>query len=202
MVKNLSPIIDIREINNMEDLIDLCYDKHFKMRHMKEERPNLYGKKVIIPFTNPKEYKFEIFWHLISLDESEHFNVFPCGNDLYDTICKENCFTANRTISFKKKDKYGNEEDKIRRICPFRAMRINWVLDIIHLANSEDKRVKVWTEDSKIHLRYKYEEVDFIVILVEKQTSYRLITAFPVFYINKKKDFDKAYKNFKQKKSQ
>ena len=75
-------------------------------------------------------------------------------------------------------------------------------MDIINLANEQDSRIKVWEKDRKLHLRYDYGDIDYVLIFSSKKNIYKLISAFPVFYINKKETFDKDYNDYKIKKSQ
>ena len=192
---NLSPTINIEEYSDIDSIIKSTYEE-FKSKHMDRSiRPKeLLGKKLIMEFANWVEYKADLYWHLISLSENEWFNVFPCGNNLSSNICKENCLKKHRQIT--------RTNGQVRTICVFRAIRVNWVIDIINLANKHDKRVRVWEKDNKLHLRYEYGEIDYIIIFGVKRNSYKLISAFPVFYINKKQTFNKDFNEFMQKKSQ
>ena len=48
--------------------------------------------------------------------------------------------------------------------------------------------------------RYNNADIDYVVIFFETKEIYRLISAFPVFYINKKQIFDKDYNDYQIKK--
>ena len=189
----LSPIINILDCEDIDSIIDITYIE-FKKNHMNMEiRPKkLLGKTIFIEFSNWIEHKADCYWHFISLNEKEKFNVFPCGNNLSEYICKKNCLTRKNVIT--------RHNREIRIICPFRAARINWILDIINLANKKDQRIKIWKKDKKLHLRYNNADIDYVVIFFETKETYRLISAFPVFYINKKQIFDKDYNDYQIKK--
>ena len=197
MIDNNSPfpIINVLDCKDIDSIIDITYEE-FKRNHMNEKkRPKkLLGKTMIIMFDNWRQYKADCYWHFISLGEKEQFNVFPCGNNLSEHICKKNCLTRKNIIK-----RYNGE---VRIICPFRAIRINWIMDIINLANEQDSRIKVWEKDRKLHLRYNYGDIDYVLIFSSKKYIYKLISAFPVFYINKKETFDKDYNDYNIKKSQ
>lgn len=192
----LSPLINIDNCNDIDDIINVTYNEFKKFYMDRDIRPNsLFGKKLIIEFANWKEYKADSYWHLISLDEKEYFNVFPCGNKLSDHICLGNCIYKKRQIV-----RYNGA---IRNICVYRALRIKWVLDIIRLADQNSNKIKKWEKNNNLYLRYKNNKIDYVVILASKRQTYKLISAFPVFYINKKQEFDNDFKFYnKNKKSQ
>ena len=187
-MSKLSPIIDIDGCNSIDEIIEISY-RDFKSNIMdKVVRPRLFGKLVFIKFDWWIEHKAEMYWHLASLHEKERFNVFPCGNHISENRCNRNCVYQNRQITLKNGQK--------RYICVYRAIRVNWINDIIELANKKDISVKEWTKDDKLHLRFQHEDIDYIVIFEIHSKRYQLITAFPVFYINKKMEFDKDYSNY------
>ena len=196
MSNALSSLVNIESCSNIDEIIDTTYCE-FKNNYMdRERRPKtLFGKRLIIEFANWVEYKADSYWHLVSLNEDEKFNVFPCGNKLSDHICLGNCISKDRQIV-----RYNGD---VRNICIYRALRVNWPLDIIRLANEKSQKINIWEKDRKLHLRYKKNKIDYIVILAIKKDSYKLISAFPVFYINKKKAFDKDFEEYnRHKKSQ
>jgi hypothetical protein len=46
-------------------------------------------------------------------------------------------------------------------------------------------------------LRYQYRHVDYVAVFEDKPNGkYVFITAYPVFYINTKKAFDKDYEKY------
>lgn len=187
----LSPKINIDNCISVEDIINKTYNE-FKTKIMdKSIRPNLFNKLVFIKFDHWIDYKAEMYWHLVSLHEKETFNIFPCGNNISENICSKNCIYKTKQVVLK--------NEQVRDICIYRAVRINWINDIIELANGEDCSVKKWIKDDKLYLRFRHEEVDYVVIFEVKKNKYQLISAFPVFYINKKDVFDKDYKEYNKK---
>ncbi len=193
---SLSPLININDCLDIEEIIDKVYIEFKKVYMDRENKPKeLLGKRLIIEFANWKEFKADIYWHLISLGEKEKFNVFPCGNKLSNHICSANCIYKKRQIV-----RYNGD---IRNICIYRALRIIWPINIIELANKRSYRIIVWEKDNKLYLRYNEGKIDYIVVFASKRNTYKLISAFPVFYINKKISFDNDYKEYmKIKKSQ
>lgn len=187
-LRKLSPVINIDSCESIDNVIEIVYSE-FKLNIMnKEVRARLFNKFVFIKFEDWVEYKAGMFWHLISLNENEKFNVFPCGNTASQNKCNKNCISQYMQITLNNGQK--------RSICIYRAIRINWINDIIVLANKKDERVKVWIKDDKLHLRFQYEDIDYVVILAVNSRNYQLISAFPVFYINKKEVFDTDYNNY------
>lgn len=187
----LSPIINIDNCDSMDEIIELVY-RDFKTNMMdKEVRAKLFNKLVFIKFDYWIKYKAEIYWHLISLHEKERFNVFPCGNNISENSCNKNCIYQRDQVTLK--------NGQTRDICVYRAIRINWINDIIKLASRKDKNIKEWIKDNKLYLRFQHEDVDYVVILEVGRNRYQLVSAFPVFYINKKMEFDNDYINYTKK---
>lgn len=185
----LSPLIDISMTKNIDNIIDITYNE-FKSKFMiKENRPKLFGKFIYVNFQNWIECKSEMFWHFISLNEIEKFGVFPCENSISDNVCNGNCMNRIKQVSL--------SDGQIRNICVYRAVRINWIIDIIELANNNSKYIKVWMKGKKLHVRFQHEDVDYIVIFEMNRNKYRIISAFPIFYINKKKTFDNDYQKYR-----
>ena len=54
-------------------------------------------------------------------------------------------------------------------------------------------------KDNKFHVRFQHQDVDYVVIFSINKGRYQLISAFPVFYIKKKKAIDKAYQEYIEK---
>lgn len=49
----------------------------------------------------------------------------------------------------------------------------------------------------RLHLQYLEDEINYLVVFEEKsQKRVRLITAYPVFFISAKKDYEKDYQNY------
>lgn len=189
----LSLPIDINEMK-FEEIIETAYDI-FKNDIMdKKTRVKYKGKFIFIKFDHWIEYKAEMFWHLISLGPKEQFQVFPCENNISDNICNMNCINKVRKVTL--------ANGQVRNICLYRASRIKWITEIINLANKDDESVEVWEKDNKKHIRFKHQDVDYAIILEMNKGTYQLVSAFPVFYINKKLTFNTDYKNYKKNKNQ
>lgn len=186
----LSSLINIDDKKNLEDVIECTYEEFKKNLMDKGKRPRLLGKFVFIKFNWWIDYKAEMYWHLISLHEVERFGVFPCENFISENICIKNCKTKLKQVTLKNK--------QVRDICVYRALRINWIIDIINLANKNDANIKKWIKDDKLHIRFQHEDVDYILIFEIYSDEYQLVSAFPVFYINKKETFDNDYNTFKK----
>lgn len=190
----LSPVINIEDSCNIESVIENSYEYFKSVLMDKDKRPVLLSKFVFIKFNFWIEHKAEAFWHLISLDKVENFGVFPCENFISESICKKNCKTKTRQVTL--------ENKQVRDVCVYRATRINWIADIINLANIGDNSIKKWINDNKLHIRFQHEDVDYVLIFEIHSNKYQLITAFPVFYINKKEQFDNDYKTYLKIKNQ
>lgn len=178
----------------------------FKSRFMnKEVRPELFGKFIFVNCKNWIDYKSETFWHLVAFDEGESgsFNILPCNNDVAGQKCPVNCINKLHTVEL---------NHKKRDICFYRGARINWINQIIDLANKRDPNIQLWRkkeynkrvtkEEEKTYIRFKHEGTDYLIVLAEKKDkhgkllNYHFVTAFPVFYLNKKRTYDEDYANF------
>lgn len=182
MKNKLSEPINISEFENYDEIIEYIYSIFKEDLMDRENREKLSGEFIFIDCTKWIINKPEMFWHLISLSELETFNIFPCNNDSSYNSCNENCIVKNKQILLLNGQK--------RNICYYRAIRIKWINEIIHLANQNDSRIKKWIMDDKLHIRFSEGETDYILIFKDNSNNknhYYLITAFPVFYINSKK---------------
>ena len=48
-----------------------------------------------------------------------------------------------------------------------------------------------------MYLRYQEEELDYLIVLEKKsEKRVQLITAYPVFFVSAKKDYEKDYQNY------
>lgn len=183
--EKLSPVIDLKNCTSLNHIIELTYD-NFKNNIMsKNTRPLLFDRFIFISFDKWIDNKAEMFWHIISLGEDEKFNILPCNNDISSLFRTDNCI--NRKYRIKMSD------GKIRYICLYRAIRINWFNDIINLANNNDKNIKSWEKDNNLYLRFQHEMVDYVVIFQIQKNCYRLLSMYPVFYISTKKEFTTDY---------
>lgn len=186
----ISPLIDIKNCNNTEDIIDYIYE-YFKENIMgKEKRPKLFNKSIFIDFNNWINYKAEMFWHIVSLNDNEKFNILPCNNDISSIYKKDNCINHKYRIEM--------SNGSVRSICLYRAIRISWFIDIINLANSKDKSIKSWVKDKNLYLRFQHQSIDYAIVFQIQKNMYRLLSMFPVFYINKKQEFDNDYNKYQK----
>ena len=49
----------------------------------------------------------------------------------------------------------------------------------------------------RLYLRYQEEELDYLIVLEKKsEKRVQLITAYPVFFVSAKKDYEKDYQNY------
>ena len=90
----------------------------------------------------------------------------------------------------------------VREKCIYRAVRIGWISEVINMYNAGDLRVRYWEKVNskkrkRLYLQYLEDEINYLVIFEEKsQKRVRLITAYPVFFISAKKDYEKDYQNY------
>ncbi len=176
--------------------IDIAYEYFNTAINDRAKRPTLFDKEVFIEAHEIIEERPSGFWHAISIEENHHFKkVLPCINDENIVLCDQNCNASHHTIAIK----YGTE---MRNICLLRASRLPWIIDIIKLACRNDPSVKVWLkpgtgkQSEKLYLRYNNQGADYILIFSVEKHFYRLISAFPVFYIREKEEFDKDYQKY------
>ena len=70
------------------------------------------------------------------------------------------------------------------------------------LYNENDVRVKYWEKinskkKKRLYLRYQEEEVDYLIVFEKKsEKRVQLITAYPIFFVSAKKDYEKDYQNY------
>lgn len=181
--------ISINENESKEEFLDRCHSV-FKNDFYNKDQSLVYNGKIIsikAGFTNGKS---NLFLHISSLERSKDFNILPCNNTIYNSVCKLNCIDGDWTY-----DDYKETRD----ICIYRAGFVGLIKDIIHLANNNDDRVKQWdkyekkTGKTKTFIRYMDEILDYIIILSEGKQKYYIISAYPVFYYKAKKGFDRSY---------
>lgn len=194
-MQDIPTSIEIEEIENHEDIIDLCYEIFKDCVLSKKNRPKLFEFEVIVPVEPWIEYKAQAFWHIVSLSEKDKSAILPCINDPSISKCDENCINHKYTV------RLSNGES--RDVCYYRATKAYWIQSIIRLANANDKNLKYWyKKDNKkkrreLYLRYQNKHIDYVVVLEDKNSKkFVLITAYPVFYTNSKKGFDKDYQSY------
>lgn len=194
MNSKLSPILQFPEDVNQS--IDIAYDYFSKNIADRAHRPALFDKEVYIDCTEYIDDRPVGFWHIVSLEDKHRFSkIVPCVNDPSIDLCSQNCITGKRQVSIK----HGVEN---RYLCLYRAARLPWIIDLIKMANRDDPAVQVWLKpggqksNDKLYLRYRHTGNDFVAIFTSQKRFYRLISAFPVFYLNEKHNMDKDYATY------
>ncbi|MCM3560568.1 hypothetical protein M4D57_18540 [Brevibacillus borstelensis] len=198
----LSSPIPITNHTTNGEILDYLYSI-FKENIMdKAKRPKLFNKFIFINFSKWIDLKSEVFWHLISLNRNERFNILPCNNDVTFMMCPNNCITPTETVLLSD----GSE----RNVCYYRGTRIHWINEIIELANKSDEDIKTWKKKNiirgipvqQLYIRFTHGSVDYVIVFEEKYSQsgdvyqYYFVTAFPVFYISKKLEFDQEYQSY------
>jgi hypothetical protein len=198
----LSSPIDISHLIQYDEIDNYLYHQ-FKSEFMDpDKREKLHGKFIHLDCKHWINNKNDVFWHLISLDKKEKFNILPCNNCSSFQKCPLNCINPSREITLAN----GNQ----RNICYYRGIRIKWLNEIIVLANNGDPNIKTWKGIKKIpgkgnikqyFIRFSHEAVDFILIFEEKYKNglvnkYFFVTAFPIFYINSKQNYEAEYQSY------
>lgn len=126
-INSSPPKIDIEGINNIDEIIDNAYEIYKSQLMDRENRIKLFGKFIYIDCKSWINRKAEMFWHLSSLSENEQFNILPCTNDSASVVCNENCITNLYKVILSNGEK--------RNLCIYRSIRINWIREVIDLAN-------------------------------------------------------------------
>lgn len=191
MAEKLKPI-EIKKEDTLSDIFDKCHEV-FKQTIATKDRPTFGEREIYVPI-NWIEEKAEIFWHSASMAQKPRLDIKPCNNDISSPRCNENCVTAEDSIMLSNGD--------IRAKCIFRALRVGWIREMIDLYNNGDPRVRYWEKvnsdkRNRLYLRYLEDEIDYLVVLEAKSERHvRLITAYPVFFISAKRDYEKDYQNY------
>lgn len=191
----LPPVLDISNLNSTEDIIEFIYENFQKEYTGPENIRYLHGEKVHFDYSRIHKDKFLFFWHLISLSSSEKFNVLPCNNDISLIKCSDhNCLTQNNYIELPKGK---------RNICFYRGIRVHWIGKIIELADKNDPFITQWEQDDNncFYIRFQHETTDYLVVLTMKKNGFLFVTAYPLFYINKKQVCDKQYELYQASKT-
>lgn len=191
MNSNLSPILQLPADINQS--IDIAYEYFLKNIADRAHRPALFDKEVYIECAEMIDDRPVGFWHIISLEDSHKFSkLVPCVNDPAIDLCDQNCISRKHQVTIKN----GSED---RNLCLYRAARLPWIIDLIKMANRDDPAVQVWLKpggqktNDKLYLRYKHGGNDFVVIFTNQRKFYRLVSAFPVFYLKERNEMDKDY---------
>lgn len=194
MKKKLTPI-DIDKTLGFSEILDECHTQ-FKKTIATKDRPLFKGMEIYVPL-KWIENKAEIFWHSASIEQKEKLDIKPCTNDLSSAFCSENCILGTELITMNNGD--------VRAKCLYRALRIGWIREIIEMYNTCDVRVKYWekinsNKKNRLYLRYQEEELDYLVVFEKKsEKRVQLITAYPVFFVSAKKDYEKDYQKYIKK---
>ena len=195
MNSNLSPILQFPE--NVKQSIDIAYKYFAEYIADRAHRPALFDKEVFVECSERINERPVGFWHIISLEDKHRFSkIVPCVNDPTIDLCNQNCITGTLQVAIR----YATET---RNVCLYRASRLPWIIDIITRANRDDPAVKVWLKpggkkaSDKLYLRYNHYGIDYVVIFSAERKFYRLISAFPVFYLNEKQDLDNDYQLYR-----
>lgn len=184
--------IDIKELTEVADIMDKCHNIFKTTMASKENRPQIGKREIYVPI-KWLEYKAEIFWHTASIESKKSIDILPCNNDIVSRLCENNCITKKDFIII---------NGKAREKCIYRAVRVNWIALVIKMYNNKDPRIKYWekihsNKKNRIYLRYQEEEIDFIVILEEKSDKKVVfITAYPIFFLSAKRDYEKDYQKY------
>lgn len=197
------------EGESIEQIIENCYVQFNEAFIKKEKRPTYLSKFIFFNMNkNVKNGqvgnycveldKPERFYHMISFEEKEKYQMYPCYNDKSYELCDNLCDIDKVSTTFK----FLN-----RVYCLYRLSRIHRVVEVIELANLGDSNIEAWTEielDKKRnkvftrYIRYNCGADDYVIILREIHKKgiinyYEFITAFPVFLKSNKERFSKNY---------
>lgn len=193
---DLSTPFEYKENTLLQEALNISYNK-FKKDFIDRSNRNLYDNVFIYVDTkNRINNKFEIFWHVVGLgaDDIQDLSIFPCNNDSCFSNCNTNCEKKNIKIT--------ENNGTLKYPCLYRATRVMWINEIIRLANEGNPNIEI-TEETKrtkkgnqkrLNIRYKKGIVDYVVILKKGKNVHNFITAFPIFYTNSKRKFDKLHK--------
>ncbi len=185
----LPPVLDISSFSADDEIYDFLYGIFRQNFIDTSNRRSLSGINIFFDFNKRVNDKCESFWHLISLGPKEKFHaVLPCINDIVSLKCvDQNCNSELKQIRL---------SSGPRNICYYRATRFHWITEIINLAEKSDPNIKKWVNKDKLHIRFQHETTDFVLVFTITKRSFIFNTGFPVFYQNKKKDFDKQYTDY------
>lgn len=194
LTDKLSPILELT--NDVDESMIIAYEYFQTHIADRTKRPALFDKEVYIECSETIDDKPVGFWHMVSIEERHKFpKLLPCTNDPCIALCAQNCNEGTKQVTIK----YGSET---RNLCPYRASKLPWILDIIKLANRDEASVKVWLKpgnksaSDKLYLRYNKYGYDYVLIFSVQRKFYRLISSFPVFYLSEKQELDEEYKQY------
>lgn len=182
----------------LQQAMDCFYNSFLK----KEARP-LYNNKKIF-FDMKKEHKAftfsypERFLHIVSIDDDDKYDLFPCSNDISYENCTNFCEPPSSLFMFSALDRWE---------CQYRLSRIHWIKEVIELANNGNRDISEWEEreySSKGHynkrlIRYNCGMDDYLIVLKDRGKDYLFITAYPLLLKRAKARCDKNYRAFLSK---
>lgn len=173
---------------------------------------NIFLDKTVKPSYNGKDIFFnmskesdiftltypERFLHIVSMDDEEKFNMYPCVNDPSYEYCDNRCTGSSEIINFSVLNRWE---------CPYRLSRIHWIREVIDLANNGDPDVTEWEvveansrgKYNKRLLRYCCGIDDYLIVFRDHDNRYQFITAYPIVKKSKKEECDNAYSSYMQK---
>lgn len=190
--------IDITGMNKTEEIMDKCHNTFKATLVSKKNKPRFKGREVLVPL-KWLDYKAETFWHSASIESKQRLDILPCNNDITSSLCNNNCILETDYIMLN-----GIKREK----CIYRAVRVNWIRSVLEMYNNNDSRIKYWekihpsNKKNRIYLRYEEEEIDFLVILEDvSKKRVRFITAYPIFFLSAKRDYENDYRSYQKIKS-
>lgn len=187
--------IDISGLSTTEDIMNKCHNIFKDTMASKENKPQIDGREVLVPL-KWLDYKAETFWHSASIEPKQRLDILPCNNDITSSLCSNNCIAATDSIVLN-----GAEREK----CIYRAVRVNWIKPVLEMYNHNDSRVKYWekvhskNKKKRIYLRYQDEEIDYLIVLEDiSDKRVRFITAYPIFFLSAKRDYENDYQIYRK----
>jgi hypothetical protein len=193
MADKLTPI-EFDKTLDFDGILDKCHEV-FKQTIATKDRPLFGNREIYVPL-KWIENKAEIFWHSASIEPKPRLDIKPCTNDLSSAYCVDNCIAETDRIVMSNGD--------TRAKCIYRALRVGWIREVIELYNANDSRVKYWekvnsAKRKRLYIRYQEEEIDYLVVLEDKsEKRVQLITAYPVFFVSAKRDYDADFQNYQK----
>ena len=187
----------------MEQAMDIFYNTFLE----KSVKPEYNGKSIYFDMNDQyNSFKLpfpERFLHIISMGkDDDQFSVYPCQNDSAMERCETMCEIPSHYSEFYL---LGRKE------CLYRLERINYIKQVIDLANQNDPNITQWDQSDKDKrgqrvlqrfIRYHYGIDDYIIIFRDTGKSYYFISAYPVVTRSKKEDYDKQYGKYLDKKTE
>lgn len=160
----------------------------------------LFGKEIYFSTELLQNCSID-FWHMASLENKDlkknnkdrfYYNIKPCNNTIISNKCS-NCTQHTFCINIRKTN---------RDICIYRMKSVKFFKITIERANELGLNVKIWKlekcsnrrqKENILKIRFQENEIDYLIILKEKENIYYFITAYLVFEQREKNDLDKEY---------